>query len=132
RRLPLCQPRGQQRHPRVSCGVVVGGRTGLTLGPLARAVRGPCWTIWRQQSGFPWRLLVPDFRTLVEQAKPMLQPRRSYSKRNATIGSTRVARIAGTRHAISATAESTTDRTANVIGSVALTPYNMSVRSRVR
>ncbi len=45
-------------------------------------------------------------RTELRLAKIALDPRRAYSARNATIGFTRVARRAGTKHEAAATAVS--------------------------
>jgi hypothetical protein len=52
--------------------------------------------------------------------------KKGYSYRNAVIGSTFVARRAGTQQAAKATKVSNTAITLSVQGSVALTPYNCS------
>ena len=51
-----------------------------------------------------------------------VRDRNVYSVRSATIGSTRVARRAGRRHASNATVRSTIDTPVNVSGSVGDTP----------
>ena len=58
--------------------------------------------------------------------------RRRHSRRNATIGSTRVARVAGTQQASVTISENRTAAEPYVAGSRGVTPYNMLSRRRAR
>src|SRR5215468_8700039 len=73
-------------------------------------------------------------RLRVSAVNLLFNPRRHhrpYSYRNATIGSTRVARRAGTEHASRATVPRRTLTAANVNGSLELTPYRSLDINRV-
>jgi hypothetical protein len=76
-------------------------------------------------------LLAPINRSLGRGGDSRKHPLLVYSPRNATIGSTFVARRAGRKQASNATAMSSRTGAANVAGSVALTPKSRFLIVRV-